>query len=91
MLHSTIPLEDGKDGEPRSHPHTRLTEQTNSGASHFRPPMSCFWPSETVQAKSNSTVHLEQSNLTWRRVSQRSETGVVSIRALGSVGWHIIV
>ena len=42
--------------------HIRILGQLNkhSSASHFRPPKSRFWPSESVRAKSDSTVHLRR-------------------------------
>ena len=39
-------------------------EQTNSGASHFKPTKSRSWPSEAVRAKSDSTVCLIRPNST---------------------------
>ena len=70
-------------GECTSHPHTRVIEQTNSGASHFKTPKSRFCPSEAVQAKSDSTPFvLDGLTRPGSRILRPSETGVVSISAL---------
>ena len=61
ILHSTLDqIAETVAGEHTSDPHTRSIEQTNSSASHFRPPKSRFWPSEAVRTKSDSSVHLRR-------------------------------